>query len=56
MNDILNFKSITTYRLKLPMKFKFETAKGEVRNFSDLSTAYGVVCDAGWYQSILLEG
>ena len=33
-----------------------ETAKGEVRNFSDLSTAYGVVRDAGWSQSILLEG
>ena len=32
MNDILNFKSITTYRLKLPMKFNFKTAKGEVKN------------------------
>ena len=31
MNDILNFKSITTYRLKLPMKFNFKTAKGEVK-------------------------
>ena len=31
MNDILNFKSITTYRLKLPLKFSFKTAKGEVK-------------------------
>ena len=31
MNDILNFKSITTYRLKLPLKFNFKTAKGEVK-------------------------
>ena len=31
MNDILNFKSITTYRLKLPLQFNFKTAKGEVK-------------------------
>ena len=31
MNNILNFKSITTYRLKLPLKFNFKTAKGEVK-------------------------
>ena len=31
MNDILNFKSITTYRLKLPLKVSFKTAKGEVK-------------------------
>ena len=31
MNDILNFKSITTYRLKLPLNFNFKTAKGEVK-------------------------
>lgn len=32
MNDILNFKSITTYRLRLPLKFTFKTSKGEVRD------------------------
>ena len=32
MDDILNFKSITTYRLKLPLKFNFKTSKGEVRD------------------------
>ena len=31
MNDILNFKSITTYRLKLPLNLNFKTAKGEVK-------------------------
>ena len=31
MNNILNFKSITTYRLKLPLKFNFKTAKGAVK-------------------------
>ena len=31
MNDILNFKSITIYRLTLPLKFNFKTAKGEVK-------------------------
>ena len=31
MSDILNFKSITTYRVALPLKFEFKTAKGSVR-------------------------
>ena len=31
MNDVLNFKSITTYRVALPLKFEFKTAKGTVR-------------------------
>ena len=31
MNDVLNFKSITTYRVALPLKFEFKTAKGSVR-------------------------
>ena len=31
MNDVLNFKSITTYRVALPLKFEFKTAKGAVR-------------------------
>lgn len=32
MNDILNFKSITTYTFKLPLKFNFKTAKGRQKN------------------------
>ena len=31
MNDVLNFKSITTYRVALPLKFEFKTVKGAVR-------------------------
>lgn len=31
MNDVLNFKSITTYRVALPLKLEFKTAKGAVR-------------------------
>lgn len=31
MNDVLNFKSITTYHVALPLKFEFKTAKGTVR-------------------------
>lgn len=31
MNDILNFKSITTYRIALPLQFEFKTSKGSVR-------------------------
>lgn len=31
MNEILNFQSITVYRVALPLKFDFKTAKGLVR-------------------------
>ncbi|MCF0157657.1 MAG: o-succinylbenzoate synthase [Veillonella sp.] len=31
MNDILNFKSITAYRVALPLKFEFKTSQGSVR-------------------------
>ena len=31
MNDTLNFKSITTYRVALPLKFEFKTSKGAIR-------------------------
>jgi hypothetical protein len=33
-----------------------ETAKGEVRFISDLSTAYGVIRAAGWSDAITIQG
>ncbi|MGB3197514.1 MAG: hypothetical protein WBB17_07265 [Saprospiraceae bacterium] len=43
---------------RIPPRFHewIETAKQQVRQFADLGTAYGVVRDAGWSDSILLEG
>jgi hypothetical protein len=43
---------------RIPSRFRelIETARGEVRWFKDLGTAYGVVRASGWNESIRIEG
>ncbi len=43
---------------RIPSRFRelIETARGEVRWFKDLGTAYGVVRSSGWNESIRIEG
>ena len=43
---------------RIPSRFSewVEPARGEVRMFADLGTAYGVVRASGWHDSIRLEG
>lgn len=43
---------------RIPSRFSewVETARGEVRMFADLGTAYGVVRSSGWSESITVEG
>lgn len=43
---------------RIPYRFRhwIETAKQEVRQFADLTTAYGVIRAAGWRDSITIQG